>query len=422
LKAFGTDGIRGRYPAPPLDHPTATRLAAALRDRFGGPIAVVRDTRESGPRLRAALALALGGALVDLGVLPTPALSALLADGVAAAGIAITASHNPWRDNGLKVLGPGGHKLTPEVEAALEADLDRAWALPSVAPARRLPGAEARYVELLLGKLPPGRWLGGRVIAVDAAHGAAWRTAPEILRRLGAEVVAIGCAPDGQNINRGVGALHPERLGARVRAIGADAGIALDGDADRCALLGADGAPVHGDALLLLVARPPGLVGTIMCNGALEGALAARGIAFTRAGVGDRQVALEMAARGWSVGGEPSGHVLLGDGFPTGDGLLTALRVLAGGFDLDARLAGFRPFPQVSRALPVRDKPPLEDLPAVTEAVAAARAGGASQLVLRYSGTESLLRIMVEAPTAAVAARLADELSRAAEGALGRFG
>jgi len=419
VRAFGTDGIRGRYPQPPLDHRAATRLGAALRARFGAPIAVVRATRARGPWLRAALALALGEDLLDLGVLPTPALSALLQDGAAAAGVAITASHNPWTDNGLKVLGPGGRKLDPDTEAALEADLSRDWSLPRASWARRWPGARERYVELLLGRLPPGRWLEGRTVALDAAHGAAWRTAPEVLRRLGAEVVTVGCAPDGRNINRGVGALHPEALSAAALAAGADAGVALDGDADRCALFDGAGAPLHGDALLLLVARRPGLVGTIMCNGALEGALAAAGVGFARVGVGDRQVAMEMAARGWPSGGEPSGHVLLADGFPTGDGLLTALRVLAGGFDLRARLGDFSPFPQLNLSLPVQRKPPLDGLPGLQSALAAARGGGASQLVLRYSGTESLLRIMVEAPTAAVAERLAGDLARAAREAIG---
>jgi phosphoglucosamine mutase len=423
---FGTDGIRGRFPEPPLNPETARALGACLVARFGGPLPIVRDTRESGPALLAALVEGAGGAAVDLGVLPTPALSAALAAGPARVGVAVTASHNPWHDNGLKVAGEGGGKLTPDEEAAVEADLQRALVEgPPAVSGGALAGAgwsfsESDYLDALLACLPADFSLAGVTVALDCAHGAAWRTAPAALARLGARVVAVGVAPDGRNINAGVGALHPESVAAAVVESGAQVGIALDGDGDRCALVDAGGRPVDGDALLWLLARPPGLVGTVMCNGALEARLKAAGVGFARAPVGDRNVALEMAARGWPVGGEPSGHALLAEGLPTGDGLLTALTVLAGGLDLAGRLAGWALYPQHSTAVRVAARPPLADFPAVAAAEAAARAGGATRVVLRYSGTEPKLRVLVEAPDAALARALNEALTAATLAAIGQ--
>ena len=407
---FGTDGIRGRPPTSPLDPETTRRLGAVLGARFPGGIALVRDTRESGLSLRDSLFAGLGAKALDLGVLPTPALSALLEEGIAGAGVAITASHNPWRDNGLKVLGPGGRKLLREEELAIEAALDRDW--PSgVGLPRQLRDAAARYQALVLGKLPPGRWLAGKSVVLDAAHGAGWQTAPAVLRHLGAEVDLVGGAPTGRNINQDVGAVHPEALARRVVEGGASVGIGLDGDADRCVLVDASGRVVDGDAILLLLARGPGVVGTVMSNGALEVALEMRGLGFCRAAVGDRSVSEEMRRRGWPVGGEPSGHILLEDAFPTGDGLLAALRVLAGGLDLVTRLQDWKPFPQVNLARAVSTKPPLEELPAVARALDHVRDAGASQWVLRYSGTEPVIRVMVEAPREELARQLADGLA-----------
>lgn len=403
MQYFGTDGIRGRWQDDVLNEATARRLGQALLERFGGPVALVRDTRESGQAITAALGDSLRGQGTDYGVLPTPALSVLLAQGVAAVGVAITASHNPWHDNGLKVLAPGGGKLAP----ALEAELDAAVAGGGVPPysSAGLPtrtagdGAE-RYLGALLACLPADFRLDGVSLVLDCANGAAWRTAPEALRRLGAEVTALAAAPDGRNINEGVGAASAAgrlALAEAVRARGAAAGIALDGDGDRCALVDADGGLVDGDALLWLLARPPGLVGTVMCNGALEQRLSAQGIGFARAAVGDRNVAIEMKRLGWPVGGETSGHALLDDGLPTGDGLLTALRVLAGGLDLRDRLAGWSLLPCAERSVRVAAKPPLDGLPSVAAAVGAVKAAGATRVVLRYSGTEPKLRALVEA-------------------------
>ena len=411
---FGTDGIRGHWPEV-LTPEHATRLGAALRGRYRR-VAVVRDTRQSGAEVQAALLAGLGEAALVCGVLPTPGLSALLAAGVAEAGVAITASHNPWHDNGLKVLGSGGGKLDPDDEAELAEAMT--WASPVGVPAfpLELPDAEPRYLDAVRARVAPGAWLEGAKLVLDCAHGAAHRVGPALLRALGAEVVPVGCSPDGRNINEGVGAVHPELAALLVDESGADAGIVLDGDGDRVVLVDSGGRVLDGDAVLLLLAPPvgragsppDGVVGTVMSNVALEQALGERGLRFARAPVGDRNVALEMAARGWALGGEPSGHVLLGDGLPTGDGLLTALRVLEGGLDLRARLGGWRPAPASNRSARIAAKPPLEGL--ADEALGAARAGGAERIVLRYSGTEPKVRVLVEAASQELADRLADEL------------
>jgi len=409
MQYFGTDGIRGRWPDDLLNEATVRRLGQALLERFGGPIAIIRDTRESGVGITAALGDSLRGEGIDYGVLPTPALSALLADGVAAAGVAITASHNPWHDNGLKVLGPGGEKLEPEVEAALDAALSRGGAPPYSSaglPTRRADDGEARYLAALLAAVPEGLRLDGVIVALDCANGAAHRTAPAALEALGATVIPVAASPSGRNINADVGAASEvglRALSALVIERGAAVGVALDGDGDRCALVDAEGRVLDGDALLWLLARPPGLVGTIMCNSALEDRLLEQGVGFARAQVGDRNVAIEMARRGWTVGGETSGHVLLTDGLPTGDGLLTAIRVLAGGVDLSARLRGWSLYPCAERSVAVRAKPPLSGLPAVAAAIARVQRDGARRVVLRYSGTEPKLRVLVEAAGQAAA-------------------
>jgi len=396
---FGTDGVRGRWGEAPLTEELARALGRALRVRGARRVAVVRDTRSSGPEVLTALVEGLGDVAVDAGVVPTAGLSALLAAGHADAGVAITASHNPHYDNGLKVMGAEGGKLDDALQEALESEIEtQRGCAPLSAVPQRMDGPSI-WADAVCAVLPGGWNLRGVRISVDAAHGSGWEVAPALLERLGAQVVAIGCSPDGRNINEGVGALHPETLQDAVRSSGAQAGIALDGDADRCVLVDGAGRVVDGDALLLLLAREPGLVGTVMCNAALETALADRGIAFVRTPVGDRYVAEEMKQRGWPVGGEPSGHVLLADGLPTGDGLLTGLLALSGGVDLAGRLVGWMPSPQAQASVRTHEKPDLASIPGLLELSQKAEAGSAQRVLLRWSGTEPKLRVLVEAET-----------------------
>ena len=419
MSLFGTDGIRGRWGQPPLTPEVARGLGQAVRRRFGaGPVLLARDTRESGVELRDELAGGLGGDVVDLGVLPTPGLSAILEARRGAAGVVITASHNPWQDNGLKVVDGGGHKLDLATEQELEAEiLKGTFGFTPTLELQERPG-EDLYVELLLERLPPRLDLSGVAVSLEKKHGAAFRTAPRVLEALGARVHAIGVEPDGRNINEGLGAVHPGELSRHCLRVGARLGVCLDGDADRCILVGPGGRIVDGDALLLLLAREPGVVGTVMCNAALERRLGERGLGFVRTQVGDRNVAEVMGRNGWPVGGEPSGHVLLADGFPTGDGLFTALRVLADGLDLRERLRDWRPDPSALVNVRVASKPPLEELGALQRAIGEARAGGASRVLLRYSGTEAKLRVLVEAPHLEDARGFADALAAAAAEAI----
>lgn len=412
---FGTDGIRGRWGRAPLDQATARGLGAAVRKRFGAaPVLLARDTRESGLEIRDHLVTGLGGDVVDLGVLPTPGLSALLASSRSAAGVVITASHNPWRDNGLKVLGPDGFKLDVAVEEELESDILRGtFAFNATLSLDERSGAE-EYVEQLLALLPKRLDLRGVDVGLDCAHGAGYQTAPAVLEALGARVHAIGVEPTGRNINNERGAVHPGVLSKHCLRVGASVGICLDGDADRCILIGPGGRVVDGDALLLLLGRPPGVVGTVMCNAALERALEGRGLAFLRTPVGDRNISAVMQRNRWPVGGEPSGHVLLSDGFPTGDGLLTALRVLADGLDLRSRLRDWEPDPSVLRNVKVASKPDLNELSGVQAAKTRVLRQGASRVLLRYSGTEAKLRVLVEARTLDAAQRFADTLAAVA--------
>ena len=400
MKRFGTDGIRGQWGSAALNPDIARALATVLMTEFEGPIPIVRDTRESGSAILKALEEGMGNRGVDYGILPTPALSAILAATGARVGIAITASHNPWQDNGLKVLGRGGFKLSPEEESVIDGALDGAigCAQGQGSLCEGEGGAEM-YLQAQCNAVGPTETLQGAKIAIDAANGAGFESAERLLDACGMQSVVMGNHPNGQNINEGVGALHPEGLQELVLRENCAAGIALDGDADRCTLIDAAGNLVHGDALLLLLAKGPGVVGTVMCNSALEDALSTRGMAFHRSAVGDRNVQLAMSQRGWQVGGEPSGHVLMTDALPTGDGLITGLRALAGGFDLASRLSDFTPFPSVQAAVRVASKPPLETLAPVQQLIEQARATLKGRVLLRYSGTEPKLRILVEAQT-----------------------
>lgn len=440
---FGTDGVRGTYGTPAMDETLAARLGAAAaawaRARgapSGARVLIGRDTRASGPALLAALArgvAAAGLTPVSLGIVPTPAVSlAVRAEGAPLGGV-ITASHNPAADNGLKFFGPGGLKLSDADEAAIEARLP---AVPAPAAAAG-PVAEADgrtgYVAACQALLEPGALRGWRVV-LDTAHGATCGTSPAVLRALGAEVVGLGDAPDGANINAGVGSEHPAALGAAVRAHGARLGIAHDGDGDRCVLCDELGGVLDGDEILTLLAldalrrgrlREHLLVVTVQSNLGVEVALAAAGGRVVRTPVGDRQVIARMLADGAVLGGESSGHVICADVAPTGDGLVAALRVLAvmraGGRPLSELRGCLRKFPQASTALVVRAKLPLETLRGFSATLREVEAelGARGRVLARYSGTEPKLRLLVEGPEDAVVRAALARLVAAAQAELG---
>ena len=438
-RLFGTDGVRGLANGELLTPELAVAVAAsaaqvlAARDRSHRPVAVVgRDPRASGEMLEAAVVAGLtsaGADAVRVGVLPTPAVAHLVGALGADLGVMISASHNAMPDNGIKLFAAGGHKLPDTVEDAVEAGLGGTRARPTgaaIGRARDLPDAGARYIEHLLSSTPAGSLAGLRLV-VDCAHGAAATVAPEAYRRAGADVVALHADPDGLNINDGVGSTHLGPLREAVRAHGADLGIAHDGDADRCLAVDAHGAVVDGDQILAVLAvamKDAGelahdtLVATVMSNLALHLAMEKAGIALRTTAVGDRYVLEELRAGGFTLGGEQSGHVVLPALSTTGDGLLTALRLMARMAATSsplAELAGLVvPLPQVLVNVRVGDRAAVAASPAVGEAVAAEEAAldGTGRVLLRPSGTEQLVRVMVEAPTQeqadSVAARLAD--------------
>lgn len=417
---FGTDGVRGTYGTPAMDEALAARLGAAAaawaRARGAAPgarVLIGRDPRASGPALLAALArgvAAAGLTPVSLGIVPTPAVSRAVRTEGAPLGVVITASHNPAADNGIKFFGPGGLKLTDDDEAAIEARL------PETVPAGAGPVAEADartgYLAACQALLSPGALRGWRLV-LDTAHGATCGTSPAVLRALGAEVIGLGDAPDGTNINAGVGSEHPAALSAAVRAQGARLGIAHDGDGDRCVLCDEQGGVLDGDEILTLLAldalrrgRLAGklLVVTVQSNLGVEAALEAAGGRVVRTPVGDRQVIARMLADGAVLGGESSGHVICADVAPTGDGLVAALRVievmLATGRPLTELRRVLQKFPQVTAALTVREKRPLAELPGLGAAIRAVEAelGARGRVLARYSGTEPKLRLLVEGP------------------------
>ena len=436
-RLFGTDGVRGLANGELLTPELSLALAAsaarvlAERDRSHRPVAVVgRDPRASGEMLEAAVVAGLASAGADavrVGVLPTPAVAHLVDALGADLGVMISASHNAMPDNGLKLFAAGGHKLPDAVEFAVEEGLSRPPSRSTGAGVGRVrdePAAVARYVEHLLDGTPQS--LAGLRLVVDCAHGAASTVAPDCYARAGAEVVAVAAEPDGLNINDGVGSTHLEPLRAAVLAHGADLGIAHDGDADRCLAIDADGRTVDGDQLMAVLAvsmQEAGelvddtLVATVMSNLGLHLAMREHGISLRTTQVGDRYVLEELRAGGFALGGEQSGHVVFPALATTGDGLLTALRVMARmaqtGKSL-ADLAGIvTVLPQVLVNVQVADREAVASSPAVRDAVAAAevRLGDTGRVLLRPSGTEQLVRVMVEAPTDAQARTTADDLA-----------
>ncbi|AEG92865.1 phosphoglucosamine mutase [Ramlibacter tataouinensis] len=437
-KYFGTDGIRGTVGQPPITPDFVLRLAHAvgrvLKQNESRPTVLIgKDTRISGYMLESALESGFNSAGVDvvlLGPLPTPGVAYLTRAQRASLGVVISASHNPYADNGIKFFSALGTKLPDEWEAAVEAALDEqpVWAdSANLGKARRLDDAAGRYIEFCKSTFEPNFTLRGIKIVVDAAHGAAYHIAPLVFHELGAEVHGIGCAPDGLNINKGVGATHPEALVAAVKEQDAHFGIALDGDADRLQVVDAHGRLYNGDELLYLIVcdrlargeKVPGAVGTLMTNMAVELALRERGVEFVRAKVGDRYVLEELEKRGWLLGGEGSGHLLALDKHTTGDGLISALQVLRAcahsSRSLSQLLQDVQLFPQTLinvRLAPGQDWKRNEQLASTTRAVER-ELEGQGRVLIRASGTEPLLRVMVEARDAQQARNSAERLAQA---------
>ncbi|MGD0890036.1 MAG: phosphoglucosamine mutase [Terracidiphilus sp.] len=429
-KLFGTDGIRAVAGEPPLDPTTifATGLALAhsLRKSTAHPrVLLGRDTRESSPWIAATLAAGLrqaGAQVESAGIVPTPAVAFLARTHGFQAGVVISASHNPWRDNGIKLFGADGFKLPDAVELAMEDEiLHHAGTILNAPDPASLPAIEDNpafqvdYIQFLTDSVP-GLSLAGLRIVVDCANGAATAVAPELFRRLNrdesANITLLNIAPNGRNINDNCGALHPKTVASEVVARGSNLGLTFDGDADRCMLAGAQNNVINGDAILLVVARDlksRGLltddlvVATTMSNMGLEAALKHSGIRMLRAPVGDRYVLEQMLSHHAALGGEQSGHILLPHLATTGDGLLTSLVVLdliaRTGKTIEELTADLKVFPQVIVNVKVREKKPLESIPSVATAIRAAESElqDSGRVVIRYSGTEALARVMIEA-------------------------
>jgi len=439
-RLFGTDGVRGRANAdltPELALSVARAAAGVLADRDGTsrPVAVVgRDPRASGEMLEAAVVAGLtsvGAEVLRAGVLPTPALAYLTGSTGADLGVMISASHNPMPDNGIKLFSRGGHKLPDAAEAQIEADVTGGSpgahrpTGAGIGRVRDLPAALDDYLDHLLGTLEQP--LSGLRLVVDGAHGAAAVAAPELYRRAGATVHAIGCEPDGWNINDGIGSTHLGPLTRAVREQGADLGIAHDGDADRCLAVTADGEVVDGDAILAICAlalhergglKDDTVVATVMSNLGFHHAMRDAGIAVRTTAVGDRYVLEALRAGGLSLGGEQSGHLVFLEHATTGDGLLTGLSLLtrlrATGASLAELASVVRRLPQTLVNVPVRDRLAVSASEQVAEAVNAVEAelGDDGRVLLRPSGTEQVVRVMVEAPTQEQADAVADRLAK----------
>ena len=443
-KYFGTDGVRGRVGESPITADFMLRLGHSAGEVFrqhdigGKPTVLIgKDTRVSGYMIEAALEAGFTSAGVNVqltGPLPTAAVAYLTRALRLSAGVVISASHNPYYDNGIKFFSPEGAKLPDSVELEIEALLDRPLACTpseSIGRAKRIDDAAGRYIEFCKSTFPNALNLKGMRIVVDCANGAAYEIAPHVFHELGAEVIAIGASPDGFNINEKIGATHPQALQAAVRAHRADVGIALDGDADRLVMIDADGRIYNGDELLYVVVRDgieqgkrSGVVGTLMTNLAVENALRQSGIPFARAKVGDRYVLEMMVDKGWLWGGESSGHLLCLDKHTTGDGIVSALQVLSAlrrsGRTLADLTEAVRLYPQtminvkIGKGFDWEGYAPL----VAARASVAADLGESGRILIRPSGTEPLLRVMVEAENASVASTAAKRLVASLAGAV----
>ncbi len=449
-KLFGTDGIRGVAGEPPLDartiYATGLALGHSLRNRHEAKVILGRDTRESSGWIASTISDALrktGVSVQSAGVVPTPAVAFLARTHGFDAGVVISASHNPWRDNGIKLFGPDGFKLPDSLEASIEEEILR-HAEEAVAPeVSILPDVEDNlaladdYIQFLIDCVPALKVNGLRIVA-DCANGAASAVAPKLFARLGAQIPAafalLNIAPDGRNINDECGALHPRWVAAEAQKHRATMGLTFDGDADRCMLTGAHGNVINGDGILLMAARDLKargmltgdlVVATTMSNMGLEAALKRSGVRMMRAPVGDRYVLEQMQQHDAALGGEQSGHILFPHLATTGDGILTALVILdlvaRTGKTLDELTADLKVFPQVIINVKVREKKPLEEIAAVASRIQEAEEElkDSGRVVIRYSGTEALARVMIEAESEEAMRRHADAIASAIRSELG---
>ena len=448
-RLFGTDGVRGKANFYPMTAEMALSLGQAIAHVFHRAsserkrIIIGKDTRLSGYLFENALVAgiaSMGVDVIQVGPMPTPGMAFLTADMRCHAGVMISASHNPYQDNGIKFFSSDGYKLPDEVENRIEA-LIESGELSSlcadadlIGRAKRIDDAHGRYVVFLKKTFPMDLSLDGLRVVLDCANGAAYKVGPTVLSELGAEVFALGVEPNGRNINDGCGSLFPEKTTAKVREVRADLGIALDGDGDRVMLVSSKGDLIDGDALIALLARDlvsrnalrgGMVVGTVMSNLGLERALDQLQVGLLRTQVGDRYVVEAMRSGGFNLGGEPSGHIIFLDNNTTGDGLITALQVLAvmrrRELPLSELVGDVERFPQVLINVPVAEKRPLESLPCVREALTRIEKDfdGAGRVLIRYSGTEPKARIMVEGEDEDRVREFAEELAAELQRSLG---
>jgi len=438
---FGTDGVRGRANTAPMTAEIAMRIGMAAgqvfrRGAHRNRAVIGKDTRLSGYMLEQALTagfLSVGVDVLLLGPIPTPAVGFLTRSMRADMGVMISASHNPYEDNGIKLFGPDGFKLSDAVEADIQALVTspsqmHLAASAEIGRARRLDDVDGRYIEAVKGSAPRGLDLGGLKVVVDCAHGAAYKVAPTVFRELGADVVGIGVSPDGFNINGDCGSTHPGELQKQVVAHKADIGIGLDGDADRVILVSETGKVIDGDQLMATIAdrwkrdsilAGGGVVATVMSNLGLERYLGARKLRLVRTQVGDRYVLERMRADGYNLGGEQSGHIIMTDHATTGDGLMAALQGLATmartGKPASETFHAFDPVPQLLKNVRVANANAALGAAAVTRAIAAAEAalGKGGRILVRKSGTEPLIRVMAEGDDSELVARVVDQIIEA---------
>ncbi|MAE93677.1 MAG: phosphoglucosamine mutase [Deltaproteobacteria bacterium] len=449
---FGTDGVRGTANVYPMTVEVALKLGQAVAHVFRREgdglhrFLIGKDTRLSGYMFEDALAAgicSMGGHVIQVGPMPTPAMAFLTRDMRCDAGAMITASHNPYQDNGIKFFAHDGFKLPDAVETRIEdlisnGELENVCASPdAIGRAKRIDDAEGRYVVFLKKCFPFDRDLEGLRVVLDCANGAAYKVGPIMLQELGAELFTLGVDPNGTNINDEVGSLNPDRLSRKVRELRADIGIAVDGDADRVVLVDEKGALVDGDALLALFARDfferdklrgGAVVATVLSNLGLEKAVEKLGLELVRAQVGDRYVVEAMREGGYNIGGEQSGHIVFLDHNTTGDGLLTGLQALAvmckQGKPLSELVGDFERFPQVMVNIGVAEKTPIEDLPTVCERIGQVERElrGSGRVLIRYSGTEKKARVMVEGEDESQVAQYANDLADLLRRAVGGKG